>query len=76
MECTLTDVLIFACASSCIPPMGFFHKPTIYFLDDSILPTSSTCELTLRIPTVHKTYAKFKEYVVMGILCNDGFGTV
>ena len=41
------------------------------------LPTASTCELHLRIPTAHgDCFGAFKDWMELGILGNCGFGTV
>ena len=74
-ECTLEDICIFFSGAKCVPPAGWPKKPTLDFLhDDTILPTSSTCSLVLRLPTVHKSYGSFKDAMVLGIKSNDGFG--
>lgn len=76
--CTLQDILIFFSGSDRIPPMGFSQHPTLVFLHqpNEILPTSSTCDLQLRIPTCFDQYEKFKEYMMLGLKGNDGFGGV
>ena len=43
-------------------------------LHDGNLPTSSTCSLIIRLPTVHKTYISFKGALILGLKSNDGFG--
>ena len=70
--------MIFFSGADKIPPIGFEQQPTLGFLlsKEAILPTSSTCDLTLRIPTVHSDYHHFREYMLLGILGNDGFGGV
>ena len=73
--CTLSDVCVFFSGANQPPPMGFPEKPTLKLLHDgSPFPTSSTCSLILRLPTLHSTYATFKEAMVLGIHGNDGFG--
>ena len=78
LECTLDDILIFSSGSSKMPPVGFIEEPTLSFLyaESSTLPTASTCDITLRPPTSHKEYAPFKQYMLLGIKGNDGFGGV
>ena len=58
----------FFTGSSFIPPQGFGKKCQITFLvDDSPLPTASTCELEIRLPTVHgENYTSFKKSLVLG----------
>ena len=53
--------------------MGFQKKPSIDFIHhkDRILPTTSTCDVILHLPTRHRN--NFKEMMVLG---NDGFGGV
>ena len=57
-----------------MPPGGWPKKPTIEFIHDAILPSSSTCSLILRLPAVHQTHAAFKDALILGIKNNDGFG--
>ena len=54
-RCTLQDVLIFFTGASAIPVLGFEVRPKLVFLEgpSERLPTASTCELHLRIPTAH-----------------------
>ena len=41
------------------------------------LYTSTTCDLQLRIPTVHgDNYSSFREALILSIKGNDGFGGV
>ena len=49
---------------------------TFLYAQSALLPTASTCELQLRLPTAHKKYEHFQEYMVLGIKDNDGFGGV
>lgn len=77
--CTLEDVLVFFTGASAIPPLGFSGKPKLVFLETPTekLPTASTCDLHLRIPTVHgDSFNAFKEWMELGILGNSGFGEV
>ena len=75
MTCTLEDVCIFFSAASSIPHMDWTKQPCLEFIHDgSVLPTSSTCSLILRLPTVHSTYKNFKESMLLGVKGNDGFG--
>ena len=56
------------------PTNKLAQKPTIEFIHDAILPTSSTCSLIIRLPTVHKTYTSFRDALILGLKSNDGFG--
>ncbi len=78
MECTLEDILVFLSCASTVPPLGFERQPQLDFLHDplAILPTASTCDLILRIPTSHSEYEKFQEHMILGLIGNDGFGAV
>ena len=49
---TLKDVMLFLTGCDCVPPLGFGDvDPCILFSKDVVLPTVSTCSLTLRFPT-------------------------
>ena len=74
----MRDVLIFFTGASNIPPIGFKEVLSLYFLYpfSAKLPTASTCDMTLRIPTSHDEYSVFKEYMILGIKGNDGFRVV
>ena len=76
MCCSLADVLIFASGADHVPLLGYVKSPTLVFVHDKgrVLPTASTCDVQLRLPTIHgNNYQKFK---VLGILDHDGFGGV
>ena len=54
---------------------GFPIRPNVTFIHrDRKLCTTSTCDITLRFPTVHGTYEAFKEAITLSIVGNDGFG--
>ena len=75
--CTLGDVLSFFSGADYPPPLGFNKKPQLQFLANEgkkILPTASTCALTLWLPTCHMTGEDFNQSLRMAILDNDGFG--
>ena len=76
MVLKLKDVLIFFSGAAQIPPLGFPRPPSLTFLHDSMLPTSSTCSLELQIPTVHTDYESFEAAMVMGLKGHDGFGVI
>ncbi len=73
---TGSDVLAFCSGADRIPPLGFGKVPKIVFLRQGILATASTCDIVLRLPTVHTTYESFKDAFIMSLKCNDGFGGV
>ena len=76
-DCSLGDILVFFSGADYPPPMGFHKNPRLKFLEHNkhtILPTASTCSLTLALPTWHKTMEDFSMAMKLGILGNDGFG--
>ena len=72
IPCSLEDVLIFFSGSDQVPPLGFEKEPAISF-HDSVLATSSTCDLQLRLP-MHGSYTRFREAMYLSTKGNDGFG--
>jgi len=77
-QCTLEDILIFISGACRIPPGGFGKQCSLEFLHSAsaLLPTSSTCEVVLRLPTCHSNYSTFKEMMMLGVKGHDGFGRV
>ena len=78
-QCSLQDLLVFFTGADAVPVLGFDRRPKLVFLDAPTekLPTASTCELHLRIPTAHgDCFGAFKDWMELGILGNCGFGTV
>lgn len=76
---TLQDVMVFLTGCDSVPPLGFGDvKPSILFTDDALLPTVSTCSLTLRFPRNFPTdFQQFKDKMDLVILGSQGFfGTV
>ena len=75
-DCSIEDVLIFTTGSERVPALGFGgHRLRAEFLDQGILCTSSTCDLTLRLPLAHaENYTAFKDAMIMSLKGNDGFG--
>ena len=59
-----------------VPPCGFGDtSPSLVFLHgNQMLPTASTCDLQMRLPIKHCDYTKFKDAMILGIKCHDGFG--
>ena len=74
--CTVENVLVFFSGANCVPPLGFPRQPKVVFLDGAVLCTSSTCDITLRLPTGHDEYESFKDAIILSIKGNDGFGGV
>ena len=57
---TLQDIMVFLTDCDCIPPLGFgLAEPSITFSMDAVLPTVSTCSLTLRFPLNFPTKLTF-----------------
>ena len=78
-SCSLKDLLVFVSGADRIPPLGFGKSPSIVFVhtEGRILPTASTCEIQLRLPTAHGSdYQRFKEMMIMALKSHDGFGGV
>jgi len=69
---------VFVSGARTIPPGGFGKPDSLEFLHstDAVLPTSSTCDITLRIPTCFSEYDIFKDMMTLGMLGHDGFGGV
>ena len=61
LECDVADLLVFVSGSSRMPPTGFHRTPVIEFQHDhsAILPTASTCEISIHIPTCITDYQLF-----------------
>ena len=60
-----------------MPPLGFEKHPTLKFIHSGRLATASTCDLHLRIPTLHgRSYPDFKEAMILSMKGHDGFGGV
>lgn len=78
-RCSLQDVLVFYTGADTVPVLGYEKQPKQYFLESpaDILPTASTCDLHLWIPTAHKdNFTAFKDWMELGILGHCGFGVV
>lgn len=73
----LSKVLMFVTGASEIPPMGFACKPSIWFEQDvsRILPSSSTCGLTLTLPLL-SDINKFQAMMDYAIISSPGFHTM
>lgn len=73
-EVSLQQVLQFLSEAISIPPKGFDVTPTITFDETTMYPMAATCIIQLMLPTCHKSYKVFEEYLLYGILNNGGFG--
>ena len=76
---TPSDVMMFLTGCDSVPPLGFGDaSPAVTFSDMGVLPTVSTCCLTLTFPRSFPTdFQLFKEKMDMAILGSQGFfGTV
>lgn len=74
--CTIEDVMIFVTGSEKVPPLGFGgRRLRVEFLDTGLFCTSSTCDLTLRLPLIHgENYQAFEDAMILSLKNNDGFG--
>ena len=57
-----------------VPPAGYDMDPAIFFSDDNLYPTASTCALQLTLPTRYSDYKPFKEALDTAFLMHGGFG--
>ena len=77
VDCSLEDILIFFSGASQVPPLGFEKHPTLTFNHYGRLATAFTCDVQLRIPTIHgRSYANFREALILSVKGHDGFGGV
>jgi glutaredoxin-related protein len=58
VQCSLEDVMAFFTGANRAPPLGFENQATLTFnhqkgKQSTILATVSTCDLQLRLPTIH-----------------------
>lgn len=70
---------MFFTGADTVPVLGYERQPKLVFLEGPAerLPTASTCDLHLRIPTGHgDNLSAFKDWMELGILGNCGFGVV
>ena len=71
--------MVFLTGCDCVPPLGFGDvTPSILFSDDGVLPTVSTCSMTLHFPRTFPTDIEhFKDKMEFAILGSQVFfGTV
>ena len=71
---TLVDVLTFYTGSDKVPPLGFVPAPTLAFNSAAYYPSSSTCSLTLYLPTKYEDYCAFKSRLLYAFKNHGGFG--
>jgi hypothetical protein len=65
---SLEDILSFFTGSDRQPPCGFPYPAELYFNHDGVLPTSSTCALTLTLPTKHHNDPTlFRENMILAL---------
>lgn len=78
IDVTLEDILQFCTGTSKVPPGGFHQKPVITFIHSSAsVANASTCDLILRLPTVHHDNpCKFEEMLHLSLKGSLGFGKV
>ena len=76
-DCDVTDVLKFCAGTDKIPSCGFDDVyPTLSFDCSAALPTASTCEVELCLPSKYSNYERFKEAMLLAIKGHNGFGIV
>eukprot|EP00118_Oscarella_pearsei_P022895 m.268449 g.268449 ORF g.268449 m.268449 type:complete len:69 (+) comp40528_c0_seq3:1423-1629(+) len=68
--------MAFFTGASIVPVLGFQEKSTLCFSDSEVYPTSSTCALTLTLPSQYKDYKNFKEKMAHALKNHGGFGDV
>ena len=57
--------------------VGFDKQPKVVFdFSDDALPTAITCDIILRLPTVHMTRDHFVESFCLALKGNIGFGHI
>ena len=82
---TYSDLLFFSTGIERTPPggfpageqpsLGFLHgTPTNNRFNYSLLPKANTCLMQLLLPTLHPSYDKFEEAMVMGVKNTQGYG--
>ena len=71
---SLETVMNFFSGASDVPPAGYDVDPAIYFSNENVYPTSSTCALQLTLPTCYSDFYSFKEALDTGFLMHGGFG--
>ena len=72
-QVALSDILVFFTGVEREPPLGFSPKPKLLCADE-MLASASTCSLRLTLPIKHTSYKCFKQYMILALIGNDGFG--
>ena len=73
IDCEVADVLKFCSGADSIPSCGFDDVfPQLCFDSSAALPTASTCDIQLRLPSKYISYNKFKEAMLLGVKDHDG----
>ena len=74
----ISDITEFVSGASKMPASGFDRTPSVCFTDSEMLPTSSTCALTITFPRQYGllTYEYFKEKLNLCIRNSFGFGSI
>ena len=71
---SMKDILVFLTGCDSIPPLGFGDNSPKIIFTHAVLPTVSTCSLTLRLPlSLPKEFNQFKEKMDFAILGSQGF---
>ena len=69
-----TVMNFFSGAYDDVPRAGYGVDPAIYFSNENIYPTSSTCALQLTLSTRYSDFYLFKKALDTGFLMHGGFG--
>ena len=74
----LSDILAFVSGVNSLPPLGFPTNPVILFSNDAsrLLPTASTCALSLTLSVGLVQYDVFKKNMDLAVLNAFEFGQV
>ena len=71
----LQNILSFFSGAEAVPPVGFETQASLYFSSSAVLPTASTCALSLTLPThYYNDPIAFKEKMTFAIMNHGGFG--
>ena len=77
-DVTVEEILKFVSGSAKIPATGFDTTPRIYFTDADLLPTVSTCDMSITFPRgmgciEYEDFRGKKDFCILG---SHGFGVV
>ena len=74
-DINLQSILAFFTGAEAIPSTGFQPPPTLRFSHSNVLPTASTCAVSLTLPTCyHDKPDTFRQKMVFAITHHGGFG--